>query len=43
MAKEKRKCFNCRKELKGKKYTLCRKCIGKPIKTTGTYIIYDKV
>lgn len=41
MQKE-RKCYNCRKIVKGKKM-LCTDCINKPIKTTSTFVIFDKI
>jgi predicted amidophosphoribosyltransferase len=37
-----RKCFVCRKEIKGNSFR-CKKCSGEKIKTSSTLIIYNKI
>lgn len=38
-----RKCFNCREEIKSKTDLFCKNCKGKPVKTTDTLVIYNKM
>ena len=40
--KPERKCFSCRKQIKGTNL-FCKDCDKKPVKTSSTLIIFDKV
>jgi hypothetical protein len=42
MLDNQRKCFNCRTPITGTAIK-CKDCEGKPVKTTSTYIIFDKL